>query len=155
VDPLDSRAARVAALDALARRDHASGELRRKLREKGYDPALVDEVIERLIAEKLVDDRRYVEAFIGFHAARGHGPQRVRFDLQKLALQRELLEEGLAAYGDWMPHLHKARQKKFGAQLPTHYPDKQRQARFLAYRGYTGPQIRMALGFDTDIDVES
>ena len=155
MDPLDSRAARVAALDALARRDHASGELRRKLQDKGYAPALVDEVVDRLIDEKLVNDRRYVESFIGFHAARGHGPQRVRSDLQKLALQRELVEEGLAAFGDWLPHLHKARQKKFGAQLPTHYPDKQRQARFLAYRGYTGAQIRMALGFDTDIDVES
>ncbi len=155
MDPLDSRAARLAALDALARRDHASGELRRKLRDKGYDPTLVDEVIDRLIAEKLVDDHRYVETFIGFHAARGHGPQRVRSDLQKLALQRELVEEALCAFGDWMPHLHKARQKKFGAQLPTHYSDKQRQARFLAYRGYTGAQIRMALGFDTDIDLES
>jgi regulatory protein len=155
VDPLDSRAARVAALDALARRDCASGELRDKLRGNGYDPGVVDEVIERLIAEKLLDDRRFVEAFVGFHAARGHGPQRVRSDLQKLALSRELVEEGVAGYGDWMPHLHKARQKKFGAQLPTHYPDKQRQARFLAYRGYTGAQIRMALGFDTDIDVES
>ncbi len=155
MDPLDSRAARLAALDALARRDHASGELRRKLRDKGYDPNLVDEVVERLIAEKLVDDHRYVETFIGFHAARGHGPQRVRSDLQKLALQRELVEEALCAFGDWMPHLHKARQKKFGAQLPTHYSDKQRQARFLAYRGYTGAQIRMALGFDTDIDLES
>ena len=155
MDPLDTRAARVAALDALARRDHASGELGRKLRDKGYDPGLVDGVIERLIAEKLVDDRRYVEAYIGFHAARGHGPQRVRADLQKLALRRELIDDGLAGYGDWMPQLHKTRQKKFGAQLPTHYPDKQRQARFLAYRGYTGAQIRMALGFDTDIDVES
>ena len=155
MDPLDSRAARVAALDALARRDYASGELRRKLVDKGYDPTVVVEVVERLIAEKLVDDNRYVENFIGFHAARGHGPQRVRLDLQKLALQRELVEDGLAAYPDWMPHLHTARQKKFGAQLPTHYPDKQRQARFLAYRGYTGAQIRMALGFDTDIDVES
>ncbi len=155
MDPLDRRAARVAALDALARRDHASGELVRKLKDKGYEAAVVDEVVERLITDKLVDDRRYVEAFIGFHATRGHGPLRVRADLQKLALQRELIEDGLAAFADWLPHLHKARQKKFGGQLPTHYPDKQRQARFLAYRGYTGPQIRMALGFDTDIDVES
>ena len=68
---------------------------------------------------------------------------------------RVVVEEALTSYRDWMPHLHTARQKKFGAQLPTHYPDKQRQARFLAYRGYTGAQIRMALGVDTDIDVES
>ena len=74
VEPLDARAARVAALDALARRDHASEELRRKLLDKGYDAAVVAPLIERLCAEKLLDDRRYMENFVAYHAARGHGP---------------------------------------------------------------------------------
>jgi regulatory protein len=152
---LDARAARVAALDALARRDYASGDLRRKLLDKGYDPTVVDGVVERLCSEKLVDDRRYVESFVSYRAARGQGPHRVRADLRKIGLQGELVERGLAAYGDWIADLRKARQKKFGAELPTHYADKQRQARFLGYRGFTGAQIRLALGFDTDIDVDT
>jgi regulatory protein len=152
---LDSRAARAAALDALARRDYAAEDLRRKLLDKGYDPAVVAGVIERLCGEKLVDDRRYVESFISFRAARGQGPRRVRADLGKIGLQGEIVEQGLAAYGDWIADLRKARQKKFGAQLPTHYADQQRQARFLGYRGFTGVQIRLALGFDTDFDVDS
>jgi regulatory protein len=155
VDPLDARAARVAALDALARRDRASGDLRRKLLDKGYDPAVAGAVIARLVAEKLVDDRRYVENFIGFHAARGHGPLRVRADLVKMGLPDELVEEGVGAYGDWAARLREVRQKKFGAALPTHYPDRQRQARFLGYRGFTGAQIRMALGFDSELGFDS
>jgi regulatory protein len=155
MDPLDARAARVAALDALARRDHASEELRRKLLDKGYDPAVVGELIERLCAERLVDDRRFVENFIGFHAARGQGPVRVRADLRKIGLPGELVEDGVEAYSDWIGQLRKARQKKFGADLPTDYADRQRQARFLGYRGFTGAQIRMALGFDTDFDVDT
>jgi regulatory protein len=154
-DPLDARAARVAALDALARRDHASEELRRKLLDKGYDPAVVGAVIERLWSEKLLDDHRYVESYIGFHAARGQGPLRVRADLRKIGLPDELVDDGVEAYGDWIAQLGKARQKKFGATLPTLYPDRQRQARFLGYRGFTGAQIRMALGFDTDIDSDT
>jgi regulatory protein len=153
--PLDARAARVAALDALARRDHASGDLRRKLLDKGYDPAIVGEVIERLSAEKLLDDRRYVEAFIGSHAARGQGPLRVCAELRKMGLPDELVEGGVEAYGDWVVQLHRARQKKFGAAPPTQYADRQRQARFLAYRGFTGAQIRLALGFDTDLDSDT
>jgi regulatory protein len=155
VDALDSRAARSAALDALARRDYASEDLRRKLLDKGYDPSVVADLIERLSGEKLVDDRRYVESFISYRAARGQGPHRVRAALRKIGLQGEMVEQGLAAYGDWIADLRRTRQKKFGAQLPTHYADKQRQARFLGYRGFTGAQIRLALGFDTDIDVDN
>jgi SOS response regulatory protein OraA/RecX len=103
----------------LARRDHASEDLRRKLLDKGYDPTVVADLIERLCSEKLVDDRRFLESFISYRAARGQGPHRVR------------------------------------AELRTHYADKQRQAQFLGYRGFTGAQIRLALGFDTDIDVDT
>jgi regulatory protein len=155
LDPLDSRAVRVAALDSLARRDHASDDLRRKLVAKGYDSAVVGEVIERLRAEKLLDDRRYVENFIGFRATRGQGPVRVRADLRKLGLPDEVVEEGVGAYGDWVAQLQRAREKKFGSKLPTDYADRQRQARFLGYRGFTGSQIRLALGFDTDLDVDT
>jgi len=139
----------------LARRDHASDDLRRKLLEKGYGPAVVGEVIERLRAEKLLDDRRYVENFIGFRAARGQGPLRVRADLRRLGLADDVVEDGIGAYSDWVAPLRRARQKKFGAKLPTDYADRQRQARFLGYRGFTGAQIRLVLGFDTDIDVDT
>jgi regulatory protein len=145
----------VAALDALARRDYASEDLRRKLLDKGYDPAVVGEVVERLCGERLVDDHRYVESFISYRAARGQGPHRVRADLRKIGLQGELVEQGLAAYEEWIADLRRVRQKKFGAQLPTHYADRQRQARFLSYRGFTSAQIRLALGFDTDIDIDT
>jgi regulatory protein len=93
-----------------------------------------------------------VENFIGFRAARGQGPLRVRAELQKLGLPDELLEQAVGAYGDWVGQLRNARQKRFGAELPTDYAERQRQARFLGYRGFTGAQIRLAIGFDTELD---
>ncbi len=154
VEPLDSRGARVAALDALSRRDHASADLRRKLLEKGYDVAVVAPLLEALRAEKLLDDRRYTENFVAYHAARGQGPLRVRAELRRHGLEGISVEECLDAFPDWIMHLRKAQQKKFGGKLPTNYADRQRQARFLGYRGFTGAQIRMALGFDTDLDAD-
>ena len=153
--PLDARAARLAALDALARRDYASGDLRAKLIKKGYDAAVVDLVLERLVAEKLLDDDRYVESFLAYHAARGQGPMRVRADLKKLGLQGLEVEAALQAYPDWLLHLRAANLKKFGATPSTQYADRQRQARFLSYRGYTGAQIRIVLGVDTDLGFET
>ncbi len=152
IEPQDARAARAAALDALARRDYAGEELRRKLLDKGYDSAVVSALLEALGAEKLVDDRRYVEHFIAYHAARGQGPVRIRAELRKAGPQGLLIEECLGAFPDWILHLQKARQKKFGAELPNNYADKQRQARFLGYRGFTSAQIRSALGIDIALD---
>jgi len=155
VDPLDGRAARAAALDILSRRDYSSGELRGKLLGKGYDATVIAELIERLRAERLLDDARYLENFVAYHASRGQGPNRVREDLRRLGLPGPDIETTLAAYADWLTQLQRAREKKFGTSLPTNYADRQRQARFLAYRGFSGAQIRAALGLDTDLDADT
>ena len=154
VEPLDARGARIAALDALARRDYASEDLRVKLLGKGYDAAVVSPLLDALRDEKLLDDRRYLENFVAYHAARGQGPLRVRLDLRRHGLQGPVVEEYLDTYPDWIAQLQKARLKKFGAESPKNYADRQLQARFLGYRGFTGAQIRTALGFDTDLEVD-
>ena len=154
IDPLDSRAARAAALDALSRRDHASEELRSKLLGEGYDAAVVAELMDRLRAEKLLDDARYLENFVAYHAGRGQGPHRLRADLRNLGLPGVDIDAALVAYPDWLTQLNRAREKKFGTSLPTNYADRRRQAQFLAYRGFSGAQIRSALGLDTDLDAD-
>jgi regulatory protein len=92
---------------------------------------------------------------VSYHAGRGQGPNRLRADLRKLGLETAEIESALHAYPDWAARLDQARQKKFGTSRPTNYADRQRQARFLAYRGFTGAQIRAALGLDTDLDVNT
>jgi regulatory protein len=155
VDPLDGRAARATALDTLSRRDNSSGELRAKLLGKGYDPGVIAELIERLRAERLLDDARYLENFVAYHASRGQGPNRVGADLRRLGLPGAEIDATLDAYPQWLTQLKRAREKKFGTSLPTNYADRQRQARFLAYRGFNGAQIRAAMGFDTDLDADT
>ena len=74
VDPLDSRAARAAALDALARRDHSSEELRRKLLGKGYDPAVVAALMRAAACREIRSTTvAIVENFVAYHAG-GPGP---------------------------------------------------------------------------------
>jgi regulatory protein len=107
-----------------------------------------------LRTEKLLDDQRYTENFVAYHAARGQGPLRVRADLRRHGLEGAMVEECLDTYPDWIGQLRKAQQKKFGAKPPTLYADKQRQVRFLGYRGFTSAQIRTALGFDIDLGTD-
>ena len=109
----------------------------------------------RLRAEKVLDDGRYLENFVTYHAGRGQGPHRVRANLRNLGLPGAEIDAALAAYPDWLTQLKRAREKKFGTSLPTNYADRQRQAQFLAYRGFSGAQIRSALGLDTDLDADT
>ena len=152
VDPLDARAARAAALDALARRDYSGEDLRLKLLEKGYDAPVVLPLLDALRSEKLLDDQRYLENFVAYHAARGQGPLRIRAELRRHGLQGPPVDEYLDAYPEWIRLVEKARLKKFGANPATNYADRQKQSRFLSYRGFTSAQIRMALGFDIELD---
>jgi len=116
---------------------------------------VVAPLLDALRAEKLLDDRRFADNFAEYHAARGQGPVRVRAELQGHGVDAALVEECLDAYPDWISQLRKAREKKFGASLPGDDADRQRQARFLGYRGFTSAQIRTVLGCDTDLDVNA
>ncbi len=116
---------------------------------------IVAPLLDTLRDEKLLDDRRYAENFVAYHAARGQGPVRVRLLLRQQGVEDEAVDECIHAYPDWLLQLQKARHKKFGAKPPSNYADRERQARFLGYRGFTGAQVRTALGIDIDIDFEN
>jgi regulatory protein len=135
----------------LARREHSSGELSSRLRDKGYDAALTAEVIERLLAERLLDDNRYIDNFIRSHAGRGHGPLRIRMELRQLDLTGPPVEEAIAAFSDWQALARAARLKKFGPKPPATPAKRAQQMRFLGYRGFTSAQVRGALGWDIDL----
>ena len=145
----------MAALDALARRDHSSEDLRRRLLEKGYDAGVVGLLVDALRDEKLLDDRRFTENFVTYHAARGQGPVRVRAELRRHGLSGIPVEACLDAYPEWAAQLLRARQKKFGTKPPGNFIDRQRQARFLNYRGFTSAQIRTAIGLDIELDSDA
>jgi len=152
VDSTDPKAARQLAVSLLARRDYSSGELRSKLKDKGFADELIQPLIGALQREKALDDARYVEHYVAYHSGRGQGPTRIGRDLKALGLPGELIERFLDGGPDWVARTREVRQKKFGRPLPQAYAEKAKQARFLQYRGFTGAQIRQALGTDIDLD---
>lgn len=109
-------------------------------------------MLGRLGAEKLLNDERFLQEFIGSRARRGQGPAKIRAALRGRGLDGALIDEFLARYPDWAAEARRVKQKKFGAKAPTQYADKARQARFLQSRGFNGAQIRFALGTDLDVD---
>ncbi len=143
---LDPPRARNLALQWLARREHSSLELHNKLLKKGCAPEVAAQVIERLKAERLVSDERFVEALISARRRRGHGPVRVQQELEKKGIPREIAVQQLDPRGrEWIELIQEVRQKKFGARPPKDYAERAKQARFLQYRGFTLDQIQHVL----------
>jgi len=146
----DPRAVKQAALKHLARRDHAAGELARKLRDHGFEPGAVAGVLSDLSAKRFLDDERFTEQFVSYHAARGQGPARIRAELRALGLPTESIDRHLHAVEGWHERARLARRKKFGARVPKDFRTRARQARFLEYRGFTAEHIRAALEGDLE-----
>lgn len=134
------------ALDALARREHSTQELQRKLGSAGFAADIVEPLLSELREQGLQSDTRFAEAYLRSAINRGHGPARIRRDLAARGIQGEALEIALEGFdGDWFAHLQAVREKKFGASIPADFKDKSRQARFLEYRGFSADMIRRAL----------
>jgi len=141
-----------AAVALLARRDYSSGELTKKLRERGYSAAAVHAVVSDLIEHRFIDDARYAAHFVSYHTERGHGPLRIRRDLAAFELEQTLIEQALASEPDWARRAREVRIRKFGLTPPKSWQAKGKQARFLQYRGFSADHIRSALGPDLDLD---
>ena len=148
----DPAAVRAAAIALLARRDFASGELRGRLGEKGFDSDVVADAVAALIAERVLDDARFADHYVAYHAERGQGPIRIAADLRLRGLPPGLIDAALAAAPDWPARARTARSRRYGPEAPVSWPDKSRQARFLQYRGFSSDHIRAALGTDFNPD---
>ncbi len=149
----DERTVRTAALALLAGRDFGRAELARRLARRGYPEPVVAAVVDRLVAERLLSETRFVEQFIRQHAGRGRGPLRIRAELRERGVPEAEIETGLETAGeDWAAVAREARRRRFGVSPPGDYPARARQARFLQYRGFSNEHIRAALGPGEDIE---
>src|SRR5262245_39633854 len=100
-DARNPQRVRAAAIGLLARRDFASGELRQKLEHQGYDKEVAAETVAELVESRLLNDARYAENYVSYHADRGEGPLRIEADLKALDLPGELIQAALDAGPDW------------------------------------------------------
>lgn len=138
-------AVRRAAMDLLARREHSVLELQRKLRQRGADSELIDPELEKLVAEGLLCEQRYLESYVRSRAQSGRGPARIREELAQRGLDRSAIEQELEQCGvDWDEQLQELWQRKFGRQ-PDDAREYGKQARFLLYRGFDGDAVQRLL----------
>ncbi len=142
----DDKTTEIAAVRLLARREHSTRDLKRKLTGKGHDSESVERVVGKLSDKKLLSDERFAATFVLHHGRRGQGPVRIRAELRQQGASDEVIDAALArAELDWADIASQTRVRKFGAGAPGSLPERAKLARFLQYRGFSADQIRAAL----------
>ena len=97
---IDQRADRTdpwpAALRILTGRDYSQAELRRRLLDKGFEPALTDEALRRCLELGYLDDARYALNRANSLMARGRAVgHRILADLQQHGVSKEIACQAL------------------------------------------------------------
>ena len=83
------------ALELLSRRPMSAKELRDKLLRKGETEERADACVSWLRENRLLDDESYAEAVVRHYAAKGCGAGRIRQELSRRGVDRELRDAAL------------------------------------------------------------
>jgi regulatory protein len=139
--------ARKAALALIARQPYTAHRLRRKLRGKGFDADIIDEVIEALESAGVVDDAAYAMEYAAYHA-RERGPRRIAADLRARGVDRRHIAAALADRDrDDEPDAATAVLARLAGRYQGLEPAVARRRAYgmLARRGFTSEAARLAL----------
>lgn len=136
------RSAFDAAMQYLARREHALSELKVKLLQKGFTVPEVEQALKACQVQGYQSDRRYAESLIRTRVKQGWGPLRVQQELEQALVATETINELMQAYHEqWSLEIRRVWQKKFKTIKPCDYLEIQKQKKFLHYRGFTSESI--------------
>jgi regulatory protein len=111
----DAAGLRARALRQLARREHTRAELERKLAPAAQTPEALAALLDELAQRGWLSERRALEQVV--RARRGRfGSARIRRELERRGVPRELIAEATAALGPDDARAARAlRRRKFGA----------------------------------------
>ncbi len=135
--------AREKALELVSQRQLSRRELKRKLRDRGFDEEAADYCTDWIAERGLIDEQAYAAAIVRHYAAKGYGESRLRQELGRRGIPRELAEEAMDARpddGEKLDRLIAARLRD-----PDDRDEVRRLSAALYRRGFSGEEIRGAL----------
>ena len=152
----DSEAAREAALRLLERTRRTRSDLARRLREKGFDPAVSAEVLDRLAGVGLVDDTEYALAFLTERwGRRAAGRRRLEQELRRRGVAGDDVERAFSRFTETQGPADEVRlARRVAEQAARRYARldprlrRQRLYALLVRRGFDSDVIEQALRDD-------
>lgn len=141
---VNSRRAFNKAVDLLSRRDHSSGELLQKLRQKGYGDG-AEEAIEKLSQFGYIDNRRFALNYANeLVRLKGYGKRRVSQELFRKGVEKEIIDEILQEVEFESDTLANLIERKYSKYLDTQ-KGVTKTINALLRMGYSYSEIKSAL----------
>lgn len=85
------------AVDALSRRARSRGELAQLLQKKGVPVEIIDRLLDRLVAQKLIDDRVFAQEWSQLrHRSKGLSRRVLAQELRHKVIAPEVIEDALS-----------------------------------------------------------
>jgi len=143
----DEDAAYRTATRLLEGRPFARKDLARRLALKGHPLEVIEAALDRAQHFGYLDDVRFATYYVESRSARGRGPTRLRRELARLGVARDLIDAALASAAE-EPAAAQARIRKLLARrMPqlaglSRPSARRRLLAYLARRGYTGETAR-------------
>ena len=130
----------------LARREHAQSEIIRKLTEKGFELSDFLSILEEFVEAGIQSDSRYADMRLRACVSKGQGFLRIKRDLMLTKVSESDIEQAFRDNDvDWFELALQVKVKRFGDAVERDLKLKQKQIRFLQYRGFDHEQIQYAL----------
>ena len=139
--PLERAKAR--ALKMLERRDYGEAELAAKLVEKGEEPEAAEQAAERMAELGFVNDENYAGMVVRHYAAKGCGRQRIREELRRRRVPRELWDAALEELPDQTETLYRLLETRLRGKAPEG-EELRRACAYLVRRGFAWDEVREA-----------
>lgn len=137
--------AKAAAANIIGSRALSKKELTRRLVKKGNEEADAQAAADWLEDIGAVDDAAYAAALARHYGQKGYGPARVREELRRRGVSRELWDSALEELPDPAEILDRLIQKKCRGEL-SDPREKKRISDALLRRGFSWSEVRSAMG---------
>ncbi len=142
-----------------ARSEYCPSEVHDKFLKMGFSPTEADEMLQKLIDDRFVDEARYVRAFVRDKSLYDRwGQVKIRYALRNKRIDDDLIERQLEEAFDETSYLDRLRallqQKLRTMSQPLTPTDRAKLYRFAAQRGYESRYVSQAFHRLGDCDDE-
>lgn len=141
---IDLAKAKKYAISLLDRRDYSRGEIFDKLLKKGATEDMADEILDRFVELGMVDDLRYAKMLVRHYAIKGYGPMRIKNELYKRKISKDLWEDAMSEMPDNTEKIDKLLNSKLKSDDPNR-EEIRKAADYLSRRGFSWEDISSAL----------